>query len=369
MSTALAHYYAPVTSTAVSESPWLPSSLATTPYDVAETQAPELRVEVPGLDLFFGTRLSDMHVSDDYSVATLESQLDPGLTMLVTLKTRVADDAGNLQIREVSINFDVTEHTPRAHFLAASMYAMLPLAGPIRVVIPVMRVDVTANFSTPLREISDLLQKRQTYYGLMVIERAADVRLDIPENISNEDMNSLSFTYHAIVEREFDWLATSIVTPAPANEEILAWLDNLKPIEPDGSVYKLQFGPTPELRTILGQTVALGPETIFIEDAVILNRAELRRELSKLDGRIVPIVIRPLSGVGRYHLPEAPRLPDSPWDEKIEACVMLEDRLNESLAAKYNELAASTLEGLTPEEVKVVTERATLSEDAHLIRD
>lgn len=369
MSTSLAHYYAPVTSTVVSDSPYLPSSLATTLYDVGEAQDAELRVEIPGLGLVFGTGLSDMHLSDDYSVVTLESLLDPGLTMLVTLKTQVADDAGNLQIREVSINFDVTEHTPRAHFLAASMYAMLPLAGPIRVVIPMMRVDVTANFSTPLREISNLLQKRQTYYGLMVIERAAGVRLDIPEHISTEDMNSIAFTYHAIVEREFDWLATSVMTPAPANEEILAWLDNLKPIEPGGSVYKLQFGPTPELRTVLGQTVSLGPETIFIEDAIILNREELRRELSNLDGRIVPIMIKSLSGLGRYHLPEAPRLPDSPWDEKIESCIMLEDRLNESLAATYNELAASTLEGLTPEEVTVVTERAILDEDAHLIRD
>jgi hypothetical protein len=70
------------------------------------------------------------------------------------------------------------------------------------------------------------------------------------------------------------------------------------------------------------------------------NREEVRRELSKLDGHIVTVTIRPLSGMGRYHLPEAPRLPDSPWDEKIEACVMLEDRLNERLAARYNELTA-----------------------------
>jgi hypothetical protein len=232
-----------------------------------------------------------------------------------------------------------------------------------------MGVEVTANFSTPLREVSKLLQKRQTYYGLMVIERAADLRLDIPENISGDEMNSISFTYHAVVERTFYWLAKFISLPMPANEESLTWLNNLKPTESGGSIYKLQFGPTPELRTVLGQTIVLGPETVFIDDAIIQNREEVRRELSKLDGHTVPVVIRPRTGMGRYYVPEAPRLPDSPWDEKIEVCVRLEDQLNERLATRYNELAASTLAGLTPEEVKAVTERPTLGEDAHLIKD
>lgn len=369
MSTALAHYYAPVTSTAVSGGQWLVPYVGITPSYITGAQEPEVRIEAPGVDLFFGAGLSDMHLSEDLSTVKLESLLDSGLTMLVTFKTSVRGDADNLQIREVSINFDVTEHTPRAHFVAASLYAMLPLAGPIRVVIPVIQVDVTVTFSTPLREVSDLLRGRQTYFGLMVIERAAGLRFEIPGDIPGEEMNSISFAYHAIMEREFDWLAKFITTPVPATEETFAVMNNMKPIEPGGSVYKLRFNPISEIRTVLGQKVDLGLRTLFLDDAVILNREEVLRELSKLDGHIVEIVVRPLSGMGRYLTPEAPRLPDSPWDEKIEACIMLEDKLNESLAAKYNELAASTLEGLTPEEIKVVTERPTLSEDAHLIRD
>ena len=370
MSVTTASYYSPVTADVVSGGLWLPPAVqpATLPLE-AESQEPELGIEVPGFNFAFGTALSDMHLRDGYSVVTLEALLDPGLTLLVTLKTRVADTAGNLQITEVSINFDVTEHTPRAHFLASSLYAMLPLAGLVRMRVPAMRMDVTANFSAPLREISKLLGNRQTYYGLMVIGRATGLQLDVPESIPGEEMNSISFTYHAIVERSFDWLAKFITLPAPANEAILAWLNSLKPIEAGASTYRLTLGPSPESRTIFGQTVALGPKTLFIEDAVIQNLEEVRHELSKLDGHTVPVMIRPLSGMGRYFLPEAPRLPESPWDEKVEACVRLEEQLNERLAARYNELAASTLAGLTPEETAIVSERPALGGDAHLIKD
>jgi hypothetical protein len=370
MSVATASYYPSVTADVVSGGYWLPPALPATVPHVAETQEPMLGLEVPGFDFYFGTALSDMHVNKDYSVVTVEALLDPGLVMLVTLKTQVVDDAGNLQIKEVSINFDVTEHRPRTHFLAASLYAMLPLAGPIRVVIPAMMVDITANFNTPLREVSALLQNRQTYYGLMVIERATDLQFYIPEHISADDMNAIAFTYHAIVERTFDWPAKFVEPlPLPANEDSLALLSSLQTTEPGGSVYRLQFGPDPTSRTIFGQAVALGLGTIFISDAVFQNLEDTRCKVAKLDGGVVPMRVRSLSGIGRYHLPQAPQLPNSLWGEKIEACIKLENHLNERLADRYNELAASTLAGLTPEEIKAVTERPALGEDAHLIKE
>jgi hypothetical protein len=79
--------------------------------------------------------------------------------------------------------------------------------------------------------------------------------------------------------------------------------------------------------------------------------------------------VRSISGIGRYFLPEAPKLPDDPWDDKTVACILLEDEINARLAERYNALAASTLEGLTPEEVKIVTSRPTLDDDAGLTED
>jgi hypothetical protein len=108
---------------------------------------------------------------------------------------------------------------------------------------------------------------------------------------------------------------------------------------------------------------------VLIEDGVIQNREEVKRELSRLDGHIVPVKIRPLSRKGRYRLPNAPRLPSAPWDEEIEAYINLEDQLNERLTARYNELAASTLAGLSSEEIEAVTAQPVLDENAHLISD
>ena len=102
---------------------------------------------------------------------------------------------------------------------------------------------------------------------------------------------------------------------------------------------------------------------------MIENRDDLRRELAKNDGHIVPITIRPRGRQGRYVFTNAPRLPDAPWDEKIQSFINLEDKLNERLAARYHELAASTVADLTPEEIEAVTARPELDEDAHLIRD
>jgi hypothetical protein len=84
MSVAIAHYPS-VTSFAVSSGRWLPPALPATATRAAEVQEPELGIAVPGLDLFFGAALSDMRLSDDYSVVTVEALLDPGLAVLVTL--------------------------------------------------------------------------------------------------------------------------------------------------------------------------------------------------------------------------------------------------------------------------------------------
>lgn len=369
MSVAAASYYPSVTADVVSGNSWLPPARSVTNRLVAESQNAMLLIEVPEFDFSFGTPLINLQTKEDYSVVKLEALLDPGLVVLLILRTQVADDAGNLQIKEVSISFDVTEHKPCTHFLAASLYAMLSLAGPIQVMIPGIGLDLTAHFKMPLREVSTLLQSRQAYYGLMVIERATGMRINIPEHISGDDMNSISFAYHAIVERTFDWLAKFITLPVPAREESLGWFTSLQSTVDGGSVYKLRFGPTSASRTILGQAVALGPEIVFIEDGVFQDRAEVLRELSQLDGHLVPVVVRPISGMGRYDLSHAPRLPDSPWDKKIEACIRLEDRLNELLANKYNELAASTVAGLAPEQIEIITARPTLHNDAHLIKE
>ncbi len=364
MSVAQVSQYPPMIAAVVAGGYWQPAASPDAAPQSATAQESEFGIMMPGFGLSFGGGLSDMNLADDYSVVTFKALIDPGLIVLVTFRNDVTNAAGNLQIRELSINFDVTDHRPRTHFLAASLYAMLPLGGPIRVTIPPSGIDVTVTFSAPLREVSSLLQKRQTYVGLMVIERATGRQFQIPEYISANEMKAISFTFHAITQRMFQWPAKiTAPLPLPANEESVALLDSLPTADPGGSVYRLHFGPDPMSETIFGQTIPLGPRTVFIDDAVFQDFEGARRELAKLDGRIVQVPVRSVSGIGRYFLPEAPKLPDDPWDDKTMACILLEDEINARLADRYNALAASTLEGLTPEEVEIVTSRPTLDDD------
>jgi hypothetical protein len=246
---------------------------------------------------------------------------------------------------------------------------MLGLAGPVKVSISSLNLDLGLHFAMTPSEVAAFLQRRQTYFGLMVIEKATGPKFDIPPHISSEEMNSIAFAYHAIVARQFIWRVNYITQLPPANAETFAWFDTLQPAEPNGCTYTLQLGPSREVRKIFGQDVPLGDQTVFIVDGLIENRDDLLRELAKNDGHIVPITIRPRGRRGRYVFTNAPRLPDASWDDKIQSFIDLEDKLNECLAARYHELAASTVANLTPQEIEALTARPELPEDAHLIRD
>jgi hypothetical protein len=150
---------------------------------------------------------------------------------------------------------------------------------------------------------------------------------------------------------------------------MLTWFDSLKNNETESGVYRLVFGPSLVVRTILDRQVTLGDQIIFIDDAIVENHDDIRRQLAQMDGRIVPIRIRSKSRQARYVFNNAPRLPESPWDKKIEGFINLEDRLNEELAARYHALAASTVADLTPKEIETVIARPELLEDAYLIRE
>lgn len=368
---ALATTFQPsVTAALLSGSRWSPSAISTP--SLASPKSPDimLHVSISDFDLTFASSVVDLQTAQDYSEVVIKSFIDPGVSARLTLRNEPATDVHEpLQIKEVSLNFDVDGHRARARFFADSLYASLGLAGKVNISIPQLYLDVGAHFEMPLSEISDLLQRRQIYFGLIVIERATGMKFEIPQFIPGEDIDAISFTYHAIVARDFRWLNNEITLFMPATEETLSWIKNLPTTEPGGFVYRVMFGPAPRSRTIFGQTVELGDETIFLDDAVIRNRDDVLRKLERNDGQTVPVTFRPISRKGRYVFPKAPRLPNAPWDERLAGCINIENILDSRLAARYNELAASTLTGLTPEEIEAITERPTLGEDAHLIGD
>lgn len=114
--------------------------------------------------------------------------------------------------------------------------------------------------------------------------------------------------------------------------------------------------------------MSLGDQTALVQDCIIVDRERIRHELSQKDGHIVLVKIRPFSKV-RYIFSNPPQLPKDPWDETVEEFVKLEDLLSQRLAARYHELAASTLADLTPDEIEVVTTPPKLDDDAFQLRD
>lgn len=356
MSVAATSYYPQVNANILAGSEWLPPAFPVAAPPDNEAKELHLNIEFPEFGISFGTVLDEIDTNKDYSVVNVSGQIGPGVFVLITLHNKVEGDAGNLVIKSVSINFNVTEHKARAHFIASSLYAQLALAGQVGIMLPELNVDLKANFIMPLPEISKLLQSRQIYFGIMIIERATRTEFEIPEFITSEDMNSISFSYHAIVERQFIWLVNFITLPVPATKESLEWITSLKPTESGGSVYRLSFGPEPTSRQIFGHIIELGPETVFIEDGVFRNLGDVIKGIRQLDGHIVPVVIRPISGLGRYVF-SSPPLPPTEWEEKILILIALEEQLNQRLSMQYNSIAASTLAGLTPEEIELVTAR------------
>jgi len=186
--------------------------------DTAANYRPTVVMGFKELDLSMAISIRNLTISDDYTRVLVQALIDPGVTLSLTLHNEQREESNNFEIKSVSIRFEASTHTSRAHFVESSLYAMLALAGPINIVLPEMNVDISVSFDVPVSEISSLLQSRQTYYGLMVVEKSTGVRFSIPDYITADNMASISFVYHSIVERTFDWLANFITLPVPATD-------------------------------------------------------------------------------------------------------------------------------------------------------
>jgi hypothetical protein len=329
-----------------------------------------LAIDIPAFDTKLRAAISNMQTKRGYQEVIFESVVDNGVRAYLTLHSERSNGANSdLQIKSASLSFQVVDHKARTHFITDTLYAMLGLGGPVNLAIPGININLTLNFSITTQEISNFLQLRQLEFGLLVMEKAFALEFDVPPHISGEEINSIALAYHAIVRHQFEWRVNEIIQPTPATEETLAWFDNLKPIDQNGSVYKLMFGPSPTSRLILGKHISLGDETILLDDAVIENRETVHRELQKKDGHIVPIKIQPRSRKGRYIFANTPRLAAEDWDETLETFIAVDKLLDKKLANRYHKLAFSTISNLTDTELKTVTTRPEVSEDAHLIRD
>lgn len=316
------------------------------------------RVDIPISGPNFQYRLQAQIISEelvggDKFIARFT--VDENVDFILTLIGKQIDQGARFEWREFSLNHHISDHRPRAHFVASTLMATFALAGGFHLRIPELKIDQTLNIAVPLPEISKLLQSRQMAYRFMVIEQATGTEFLLPISVPPADKSALAFIYHAIVDRSFVWHSGKLVSSIPARKESLAlpFLNQPSCVSNEEDSFS---------RTLLDQSISLGPATITIGDAVVEHLDAVRRELESDDGHQVRVEIHSLSGREKYDFLEAPRLPKLPWDSKIKGLIDLESGLDSALFMSYNALAAASLNGLSEEEKAEITARPEIGE-------
>lgn len=332
-----------------------------------------LREKPKGLHLPLQISIPEFHVDLALSIKELKSEMesgevilfavvDSGSTLILTLIGELSREEDKFQIKQVGLNIETVNKSTRSDFVRASLRVMLSLAEDVYLRIPELQLDLSLKFEEPLLDISQMLKRRQIVYRIMVIERSIGYTFELPLDISGEQVKNITLIYHAIVERSFVWPINEVGYGFPATEEVLNRLLFLNQLP------SATFGPHQITITVFGKQISLGNGYVTVEDKFIENFDEVQKELACNDDHIVKVVVRSLTGQGRYDLPEAPRLPDIPWEERLQGLINLEDQLDAALVARYHALAASTLEGLTEEEKAEITISSNIGE-AFLIED
>jgi len=305
--------------------------------------------DFPEFDYSFNAPLIDLTFTPDSRQVVVRVAIDESVTMVWRLSGEPAPEGGKMLLKDAAFEFEMESRRPRAEFVADTVKALLYLAGPIRLRIPGVRFDGELNFEAPLKEASDLLAHRHAAYRLMLIGCAFNQEIPVPAELSDWDMQDISFALHAIIDRSFTW----------------GFMRKQLPVRDEGEVRKmLESGENPfylhlELDDFClklpGRSLSAGRTTIKIEEARILNAGEIKRQLESPNGRGLQAFMPALSGVAECQFHDAPRLPEMEWDERIAEFIDLKAPFDERICDAYNRLAASTLAGLTEEQIAEIT--------------
>jgi len=289
-------------------------------------------------------------IEDDRIVAKFSVDGNVDLDLILTGKS--VENENKFQVERYSLIFQIKEPRPRAHFIVATYMAVIGLAGKLDLQISEPEVSLNINFELPLLEISKLLHRRQFTYRLMVIEEATGKQFLLPSAISDREIETIAFVYHAIVDRSFIWTGESFKTSVPATQDCASSL--AQPF-PGSHVVAIS-------ETVLGQPIDLGRATVTTEDLVVKNLDEVREQLEAKDGRQITLEMRSLSGQSKYEFTEIPYSSGALQEPNIQTLIDLEPYLDAAITERYHALAAATLEGLTEEEKKEITARPELGE-------
>jgi hypothetical protein len=317
-----------------------------------------LRFSIPEFQCDFSAPISDVLPAFHDGKVLIKAWLDEGAVVLLTLKGSFSQEDDKFHIEETDLKIQAVRNRARTDFVTSTFWAMLSLADSVRLWIPTLDRDLTLKFRSELSAISEMLQRRLLAYRTLIVERATGNDFELPSFISGDQVKNIALIYYAIVQHSFVWPVNYVDYGWPADQNVLeSFIAANK-----SSVITLGF---PEVgKELFGSSISLGPGYLTIQDKVIENYETVLEELARGDGHMVRVRIKSSSGTGVYDLPNAPHLPSTPWDTKLQQLIDLESQLDSRLITHYNNLAASTLAGLTDAEKKEITQRPYIDDDA-----
>ncbi len=263
------------------------------------------------------------------------------------------------RITDVSWFFEGKEDTHTAVFLLQTFKAILCLSDKVKV--EFLNTDFFFGVSVPLllNNISEILQIRQMAYRLMVIEKVFNLSLPCPnEFITGEENENIAFCYHSVIDRKFEWLSPPAAVPWIASQEYLSIL-------PQTNIpFPIQYGPEPTEKKLFGFLINLGLQIAKIDEYILDNFEETKREISKLDGEQVIVQGRSKNGSMKIESVTTPHLPENAFGNEIQKLIDLEDKFDSIYFDKYLNSFPNAFENLTEEQIQAVTESPTLEEEA-----
>ncbi len=314
-----------------------------------------LELVFPEFDYSLSAPLVERSSTADFQWTTVKAAVDEDVLLVCRLKGSPIANGEKLRSEELAINFEIRSSRPRARFVAATLQAMLGLSGTVRLRIPSLHLDAPLQFSVPLDKVARLIHSRWLSYQLMVIERAGDLIIPEPPQLSREEQDQISFAYDAIIERRAERLFYQGDFRLRADEQTRSLVEA-------GAPFTHQFVIENFMHEALGHQLNLGSAAGAVPNAVFVNPDEARRELARLDGHEFSAVIRAMDGVMKYEFAGAPRLPVEAWDGLIARLIAMEGLLDERFIQTLHQPAATPL--LSEEEMDALTQPLLLDGEA-----
>lgn len=320
-----------------------------------------LKFAVPDFQIELAIPITDIIQSIKAGEVILRAALNREVTAVFTFTGELNGNDGEFRINSVRFNVEGRSGSASTDFVVCSLIAMFGLADLVSLHIPEIDFSLGLRFNEVLLDISHMLRRRQLAYRIIVIERATGYDFQWPLEVSGEEVETIAFIYHAIVERTFNWPIDSITVLLPATEAVLNQLLFVNQFD------CFTLGPDPIAKTLFGKQISLGVGTVTVLEKYIDEFDTVREALARNDGQIVPVVVRSLTGQVCYELPGAPNVNNASWEPMFQSLIELESTLDAHLTERYCALAAATLSGLTDDEKERITARPDLDVTAFLI--